>query len=79
MTENLHAIIGSDGNVEQVVVWDGVTPWNPSQTLNVKPCTKEVGIGFKNDKLAYSAPVSVKGDELPPIANGDAKLAFGGG
>lgn len=78
MTEKLHAIIGPDGTVQQVVVWDGVTPWEPSTSLNLEPCAADVGIGFKYDKGAFAAPVSDEGDKLAPVANGDAKLAFGG-
>ena len=57
MTEKLHAILNPDGSVAQVVVWDGVTPWAPSKTLTVKPCTPGVGPGWKFANAKFVAPV----------------------
>lgn len=79
MAEKLHAILNPDGTVAQVIVWDGVTPWPSSEILDVQPCDQTVGVGFKYDDGAFTAPDPVIGDEPPPIANGDANLAFGGG
>ncbi len=56
MTEQLHAILDDAGNVLQVVVWDGVTPWAPAKKFNVYPCTADVSLGWKHDGKQFVAP-----------------------
>lgn len=52
-----YAIVDADGNVTNVSLWDGVTPWTPGEGLKaIKDEKEEAQIGGKWDGKKFVRP-----------------------
>lgn len=62
MTEpkvNRYAIVDKKGNVVNVSLWDGVTPWQPGEGLKaIKDEDNKAEIGGKYDGTRFTPPSS---------------------
>jgi hypothetical protein len=62
-----YAIVDGNGNVINVVSWDGKTPWSPGAGLQAIPDpTGTVGIGWTFVNGAFVAPQVVVSAPPPP-------------
>ena len=60
-----YALIDSNGVVQNIVVWDGVSPWTPPDGLTavLNPETVCAGIGWTYESKAFVAPALVADPE----------------
>ena len=56
-----YAIVDKDGNVTNVTLWDGVTPWQPGEGLKaVKDEDNKAEIGGRWNGEAFLPPQEIK-------------------
>lgn len=59
-----HAIIDQNNIVENIIVWDGVTPWSPPEGSKIVKYEGEVHIGWKWNGTNFADP---NPKPLPPV------------
>jgi hypothetical protein len=56
MMTDRYALVGEDGQVENVVLWDGQTPWEPPAGQTPVQVEREVAIGWRLEDGQWIAP-----------------------
>lgn len=62
-----YAMIDTSGVVENVIVWDGETDYEPPEGMTLLSCVPEVSIGWTYGNGAFTPPDVVEDEPLNAV------------